>query len=104
MPRSFKPQIACSNLLLSGKAVWFTAQGRWSTDIADAVLATDVEQAERLLQSADAQRDVIAGAWLAEAGQDSDGRTYPTHFREKFRVSGPTFDHQTDAKEGSFAR
>ena len=91
MPRPFKPKIACSNLLLSGKAVWFTAQESWSENIAEAYLATDAEQAALLLQRADAQRDVIAGAWLADAEKDSHGQTQPTHFREKFRVSGPTF-------------
>ena len=91
MPRPFTPKIACSNLLLSGKAVWFTARADWSEDISDAALACDPEQAEVLLRRADAQRDTIAGAWLAEAGQDADGRTYPRHFREKFRVTGPTF-------------
>ncbi len=91
MPRPFKPKIACSNLLLSGRAVWFTAQEVWSENITEAFLATDAQQAEELLQRADAQRDIIAGAWLAEAKEDSDGRTQPTHFREKFRVTGPTF-------------
>ena len=91
MARPFQPQIATANDLLLGDVVYLTADGQWSRTHGDAAVATTKEAAEALLKRAEADAALICGAYLAPAELDDDGRPQPTHFREIFRTTGPTF-------------
>ena len=91
MPRQFTPSIVCANDLLSGRAVWFDENANWTSNIHQAQIVETQQQAESLLEQAAQDSGRIAGAWLATAVKDADQRTQPTHFREKIRLSGPTF-------------
>lgn len=89
MPREFTPKVVTANRLLEGDAVWFTAADTWSTSIRDAELLTDEAHADLRLLEAQAQRNIIAGAYLADAKQTPDGPD-AVHFREDFRTRGPS--------------
>lgn len=89
MSREFTPKVVTANLLIEGDAVWFTSVDTWSGDIADAELMTDEAHADLRLLEAQAQQNVIAGAYLADAKPGADGPK-PTHFREDFRTRGPS--------------
>ncbi|SMX30784.1 DUF2849 domain-containing protein [Octadecabacter ascidiaceicola] len=89
MARAFTPKVITSNLLLSGDAVWFTANDTWSGDIAEAEFLTDEAHAELRLLEANAQTGVMVGAYLADA-KLGDAGPVPTHFREDFRTRGPS--------------
>ena len=89
MPRAFTPKVVTANRLIEGDAVWLTATGHWSENMADAELITDEGTAQLRLLDAETQAHVIAGAYLADAAEGPDGPT-PTHFREAFRTRGPS--------------
>ena len=89
MPRAFTPKVITSNALLEGDAIWFTVDNRWTRDIHEAELITDEAHADLRLLEANAQKDKIAGAYLADAKEGPDGPE-PTHFREAFRTRGPS--------------
>jgi len=89
MPREFTPKVVTANALLEGDAVWFTVDNTWSGDIADAELLEDEAHADLRLLEAQAQKDKIAGAYLADVKAGANGPE-PTHFREAFRTRGPS--------------
>lgn len=89
MARAFTPKVITSNLLIEGDAVWFTTADTWTGDIAEAEFITDEAHADLRLLEANAQTDVIVGAYLADAKQGAQGPE-PTHFRENFRTRGPS--------------
>ena len=90
MARAFKPKFATGNDLLEGDVVYFTAAGGWSRVISDAALAANPEAAEQLLAYASASPVDVVGVYLADASLDDRGRAAPAHFREAFRMRGPS--------------
>ena len=90
MARAFKPKFATGNDLLEGDVVYFTASGTWSRVISDAALVANPEAADALLALATASPDDIVGVYLADAALDERGRAAPAHFREAFRMRGPS--------------
>ncbi len=92
MPRAFTPKVATANALLEGDAVWFTTDNTWTGDIAQAELLEDEAHADLRLIEAQAQKDKIAGAYLADVKDGPDGPE-PIHFREAFRTRGPSNYH-----------
>lgn len=90
MARAFKPQIATGNDLFEGDVVYFAAQSTWSRFIADAEVAQTAEAAEDLLGRAAAFPDKVVGIYLADVTLDASGRPTPAHFREDFRMRGPS--------------
>ncbi|MCB2110730.1 MAG: DUF2849 domain-containing protein [Defluviimonas sp.] len=89
MSRGFTPKIVTANALVEGDAVYLTADDRWSRDHAEAELIEDEAHAQLRLLGADRQRDLVVGAYLAEARQGPNGPE-PVHFREAFRTRGPS--------------
>ena len=92
MPRAFTPKVVTANALLEGDAVWFTTDNTWTGDIAQAELLEDEAHADLRLIEAQAQKDKIAGAYLADVKDGPDGPE-PIHFREAFRTRGPSNYH-----------
>lgn len=88
MPREFKPQVVSANDLLEGDVVYLRDDGGWSRNIADASIADTSEAAHALLAKA-AQPDVVVGPYLLEVEPTPSG-PQPLHFRERFRLSGPS--------------
>lgn len=89
MAREFTPKVITSNLLIEGDAVWFTANDTWSGDISDAEFLTDDAHAEVRLLEANAQANIMVGAYLADAKMGPKGPE-ASHFREEFRTRGPS--------------
>ena len=90
MARAALPQFATGNDLLEGDSVYFTTQGGWSREIRDAALAVGPEAAADLLARASGFPDAVVGVYLADALLDAEGRARPAHFRETFRMRGPS--------------
>ena len=89
MSRAFTPKVVTANRLLEGDAVWLTSDDRWSPTIGDAELIEDEAHAQLRLLHADAQPNVVVGAYLADAKAGPNGPE-TTHFREEFRTRGPS--------------
>jgi len=89
MSRRFTPKVVTANALLEGDAVWLTVDDRWTRDIREAELIDDEAHADIRLLDAQAQRNVVVGAYLADAIAGPNGPE-TTHFREAFRTRGPS--------------
>lgn len=90
MARRFKPQIATGNDLLDGDVVYFTQGLKWSRFIGDAWIANNEEAAGVLLEEASKFPNDIVGVYLTDVAIDDEGRARPDHFREDFRMRGPS--------------
>ena len=90
MARAKHPQIVTANDLFEGDVIYLTADGTWSRTHADAAVAHDPDEGQRLLASAQRQAGRLVGAYLANVSISEDGRPLPLHFREAFRTRGPS--------------
>ncbi|MEM8571968.1 MAG: DUF2849 domain-containing protein [Pseudomonadota bacterium] len=90
MPKAFVPQIATGNHLLEGDVVYFTAAGGWTRELSGAAVAMTKDDAQALLGRASAFPNEIVGVYLANVTVDGGGLPQPAHFREAFRLKGPS--------------
>jgi hypothetical protein len=97
------PAILIANDLLDGDVVFWTGQD-WSCDPHEAAVAQDAANAlafEEAAREAFAQRRVV-DAYLVDITPDQNGVPVPNHFRERFRVKGPS--HRLDlGKQARFS-
>ena len=90
MAKKFTPKVVTANDLLEGDVIYLTAQGSWSRQLEDAIIAVEPDQAEALLKKAETQDSVQVGAYLADVEIGEDDKPQPVHFREAFRTRGPS--------------
>ena len=85
------PAILLANQLLDGDVVFFTPNG-WSRDPREALVAEDQVTAEKLEAEGIAafKRQEVVDAYLVDITRDSEGLPVPNHFRERFKVRGPS--------------
>lgn len=91
MSRPFHPAVVTANDLRSGRVVWLAADGKWVDTLAHAELIEDEAIADLRLLAATGQSDRVVGPYLAAARAGPSGPE-PTHFRERFRRDGPSYD------------
>ena len=94
----FTPKVVTASDLRLGDVVYLTADDRWSRYHHEAELIEDEAHSQMRLLHAAAQRQIVVGAYLADAKQGPKGPE-PMHFREEFRTRGPSnYPHgkQTD--------
>ena len=89
MSRAFIPKVVTANDLRLGDVVYQTADDRWTRLHNEAELIEDEAHAQMRLLDASTQRNVIVGAYLADARAGTHGPE-PVHFREAFRTRGPS--------------
>lgn len=89
MSRRFTPKVVTANALVEGDVVYLTADDRWSRRHQDAELIEDEAHAQLRLLRAEGQRNLVVGAYLADAAPGLNGPE-PVHFREAFRTRGPS--------------
>jgi hypothetical protein len=99
MAKAFVPKIVSANDLMEGDVVYLAAGHVWSRNIADALIASDEHEAEALLHKGEARQDLIVGAYLLDVAIAEDGTPSPTHFREKYRLNGPSIDYLAPQKQ-----
>lgn len=85
-------QIATANRLRDGAVVFLTADGAWSTSLAEAEVSRTAADAERLVAIAnrDAATVIVGPALIAVT--DEDGVIEPVDLRERIRANGLTID------------
>lgn len=93
MAKPFAPKIVSANDLMDGDVVYLTERNTWSRKISEATIANDEEAAVALLVRGEARQDLIVGAYLVDIALGEDKLPRPTHFREKFRLHGPSIDY-----------
>lgn len=101
-PKIVLPAILLANDLLDGDVVFRTANG-WSRDPREALVVEDETTALRLEAEAKAafERKEVVDAYLVDITRDAQGLPVPNHFRERFKVKGPS--HRPDlGKQAEF--
>ena len=85
------PQALTANELREGFVVWLTKDFEWSLDFKDALLTEDADLIEKMrVFGAEQENDnIIVGVYFIDVDPESG---LPMRYREKFRVSGPTYD------------
>ena len=83
------PKVLTANALDSGLVVFRTADGRWSTDIAEAAVAGTKGEADALLAlgEADAARNLVVDVYLVAMTEGENGRLVPVLLREAIRAA-----------------
>ena len=89
MSRAYTPKVVTANALIEGDVVYLTADDRWTRHHAEAELIEDEAHAQLRLLKAGHQRNIVVGAYLADARRGPNGPE-PIHFREAFRTRGPS--------------
>lgn len=79
-----------ANDLRQGNVVYLASDGSWVNSIEDAQQFSDNASAEARLPQATAQQLKVIDPYLIEVTRTDNGDIYPVHFREQFRISGPT--------------
>lgn len=85
------PAILLANDLLDGDVVFRTATG-WSRDPAEALIAQDAATATALEAEGRAAfvRQEVVDAYLVDVEISDAGIPVPRHFRERFKIMGPS--------------
>lgn len=85
------PVILLANDLLDGDVVFKTAFG-WSRDPSEALIAQHEDVAFRLQEAGQAAmaRNEVVDAYLVDVAIEDGGLPLPRHFRERFKVLGPS--------------
>ena len=86
----FTPKILTANHLISGEVIYLGRDGHWVSRFDQALLIADPVVANDCLSEAEAQSNTVVGPYLIEARQSLDGCPEPAHFREGFRMRGPS--------------
>ena len=84
------PNVVTANALLEGDVIYLTKDGTWSRNYTEAHVFAEAADAAGALGEAEALKDFLVGAYLAEFKEDENGIPQPVHYREKFRAFGPT--------------
>jgi sulfite reductase (NADPH) hemoprotein beta-component len=86
------PAILLANDFLDGEVVFRTGSGGWSRDPAQAFVARDLTEAERLKAEGAAafKANEVVDAELVDVTVRADGLPVPNHFRERFKIAGPS--------------
>ena len=79
-----------ANELLSGQVVYLTTNQQWSRDILDAHQYDDHAVAAQALEALEADQSVVLSPLIVDARRHVDKTLTMTHFRNRFRESGPT--------------
>lgn len=90
MAKPFKPKVITANDLFEGDVIYMTRSGEWTRDHAAAHAATTEAQASTMLAHAQEQTDRVIGPYAADIALGENGDPQPAHFREVFRMRGPS--------------
>jgi hypothetical protein len=86
------PVVITANRLHDGAVVYRTAEDSWSTDLAEAAVATTAEEAKALLASAAGDGVRAVDPYVAPVELSPDRVPQPGNLRERIRLNGPTIE------------
>lgn len=85
-------QVFTGQLLIEGDVVFMKADGSWSTDIQEAVIATSPEQVEQseALANKGVSENIVIDVYPIVVVRDETDKIVPDHIRERLRTKGPS--------------
>lgn len=84
------PVVVTANRVGDGAVIYRRADGVWTTDLAEALVATDAAVAGALIAAAVADDLRAVGPYIAPVRIARDGTLEPGNLREIIRQNGPT--------------
>ena len=84
------PVVVTANRLGDGAVIYRSAEDRWTTDLAEAVVVTTAPAATELLTAAFADKLKAVDPYVAPVEVTSDRGVLPGNLREQIRSRGPT--------------
>jgi predicted NAD/FAD-binding protein len=85
------PVVITANRLTDGAVIYRTADNQWSTDLSEAAVATEADQAKALLVAASGEGVLAVDPYVAPVELTAERAVLPGNLRERIRVGGPTF-------------
>jgi hypothetical protein len=85
------PSVVTANRTDDGVVIWRTGKKGWSTDLADAAVVTNADDARALLAESVADDLGAIGSYIAPVEIDG-GKIKPGNLREEIRSKGLTID------------
>jgi len=86
------PSIVTANRTFDGVVVYRNRNQSWSTDLADAAVVRNADEARALLAEAVADDVGAVGPYIAPVQITDDGAIKPGNLREHIRLKGVTID------------
>jgi hypothetical protein len=86
------PSIVTANRTVDGAVVYRNAANGWSTDLSEAAIVRNAEEARALLAEAVADDVGAVGPYIAPVEIADDGQIRPGNLREHIRLEGVTID------------
>ena len=86
------PSVVTANRTFDGVVIWRTAGKGWSTDLADAAVVSNGDDARTLLTEAVGDDVGAVGAYIAPVEIKDGGTIRPGNLREQIRSKGLTID------------
>jgi hypothetical protein len=86
------PVVVTANRVGDGAVVYRHADGGWTTDLADAAIATSAASAHDLVDAAIADDLRAVGPYVAPVKIAANGQVRPGNLRELIRLGGPTIE------------
>ena len=85
------PSVVTANRTSDGVVIWRTGTKGWSTDLADAAIVRNADDARALLTEAVGDDLGAVGSYIAPV-ELKDGKLLPGNLRERIRVKGLTIE------------
>jgi len=86
------PSIVTANRTIDGAVIYRNRASGWSTDLSDAAIVRNADEARALLAEAVADDVGAVGPYIAPVDVKEGGRIKPGNLREHIRQSGVTID------------
>ncbi len=84
------PSVVTANRTWDGVVIYRTAAKNWTTDLSEAAIVREVDEARALLAEAAADDLGAIGAYIAPVEIGDDGAIKPGNLREQIRSEGLT--------------
>lgn len=85
------PSVVTANRTADGRVIWRTGAKGWSTDLADAAIVRNADDARALLTEAVGDDLGAVGSYIAPV-EVKDGKVLPGNLRERIRLKGLTIE------------
>jgi hypothetical protein len=86
------PSVVTANRTSDGVVIWRTVAKGWSTELADAAVVRNADDARALLTEAVDDDLGAIGAYIAPVEIRESGKVVPGNLRERIRVKGLTIE------------
>ncbi|TCT39304.1 DUF2849 domain-containing protein [Martelella mediterranea] len=95
MPAKHVAKVLTANRLKDGLSIWLDANGRWTENLQQALVARHDAAVDSLddIGKRDFSANKVVDVNLIDVEERADGRIWPLRLRERIRAEGPTIPY-----------